>query len=200
MLLITRCPICHRPDGAPCPECVELLEPAPAVPRPDGLHAVHAALVYDGAGRLLVSRVKYQDARAAVGWLADAMVARLPDDHGCDLVTWAPTSSGRRRRRGFDQSELLARAVARRVGLASASLLRRRPGPPQTGRGAADRAEVGFCADRRGAGRTVLLVDDVITTGSTLRAAAAALRAAGAAGVVGLAAGATPAPSGPVAS
>lgn len=196
MLLLTRCPICRRPEGAPCPECVELLEPAPAVPRPDGLQALHAALVYEGAGRLLVAGVKYHDARSAISWLADAMVARLPSDHGCDLVTWAPTSSGRRRRRGFDQSELLARAVGRRLGSASAPLLRRRPGPPQTGRSAAERADgVGFCADRRARGRVVLLVDDVVTTGATFAAAAAALREAGTVAVVGLAAGATPPPT-----
>lgn len=200
MLLATLCPICRRPDGAPCPECVELLEPAAGVPCPDGLAAVHAALVYDGAGRLLVSRVKYHDARGAISWLADAMVTRLPAHHGCDLVTWAPTSAGRRRRRGFDQSELLARAVGRRLGVASAPLLRRRPGPPQTGRRATERGDVGFCADRRSAGRAVLLVDDVVTTGATLSAAATALRDAGAVGVVGLAAGATPPPSGPATS
>jgi competence protein ComFC len=168
------------------------------VARPDGLHELHAALVYEGAGRLLVSRVKYHDARAAIGWLADAMVARLPTDHGCDIASWAPTTVGRRRRRGFDQSELLARSVARRLGLASAPLLRRRPGPSQTGRSAVDRQHgVAFCADRRAHGRIVLLVDDVVTTGATLGAAAAALRAAGALAVVGLAAGATPPPPGP---
>ncbi len=195
MLLTTRCPICRRPEGAPCPECVELLEPAPVVARPEGLHGLHAALTYDGAGRLLVSRVKYHDARAAVGWLADAMVARLPAAHGCDAVTWAPTTTSRRRRRGFDQSELLARAVSRRLALPVGALLRRRPGPSQTGRSAAERqAGVAFCADRRATGLAVLVVDDVVTTGATLAAAAAALTEVGALAVVGLAAGATPAP------
>ncbi|QGG95793.1 ComF family protein [Actinomarinicola tropica] len=201
MLLATLCPICRRPDGAPCPECVELLEPSPPVPCPDGLVAVHAALRYEGAARLLVAGVKYRDARAAVGWLADAMVAALPADGDIEVVTWAPTTRGRRRRRGFDHSELLARAVARRIRRPSMLLLRRRDGPAQTGRAAAERQQgVEFCGDRRAAGRAVLLVDDVVTTGATLGAAGRALGEAGARQVTGLVAGATPPPSGPPSS
>lgn len=196
MLLATLCPICRRPDGAPCPECVELLEPATEVPCPPGLTSLRAALWYEGAARLLVAGVKYRDARGAVGWLAEAMAARAPAD-GVDIVTWAPTSAGRRRRRGFDHSELLARAVARRLGLASAPLLRRRPGDAQTGRSAAERQDVAFCADHRVAGRQVLVVDDIVTTGATLGAAGAALHEAGALAVAGLVAAATPRPSGP---
>ncbi|MBK5224670.1 MAG: ComF family protein [Acidimicrobiia bacterium] len=195
MLLATRCPICRRPDGSPCPECVELLEPAPKVPRPLGLSQLHAALVYDGAARLLVAGLKYRNARSAVSWVAEAMVSRLPEPHGCDVVTWAPTSDRRRHQRGFDQSELLARAVARRLHLPIATMLRRRPGPSQTGRSAADRRDgVGFCARRSVEGLVVLVVDDVITTGATLGAAGQALVGAGAASVVGLVAGATPPP------
>lgn len=194
MLLTTACPICRRPEGAPCPECVELLLPAPVPPPPAGLDALHAALVYEGAGRLLVRSVKYRGARAAVGWLAEAMVRRVPPGHGCDAVTWAPTSSSRRHDRGFDQSELLARAVARRLQLPVGATLRRRPGPPQTGLAAAGRAQVEFCSHRRVRHRRLLLVDDVATTGATLAAAARALRDGGAEAVVGCVAALTPPP------
>ena len=87
---------------------------------------------------------------------------------------------------------MLARAVAWRLGVPCRRLLRRTDGPPQTGRTRAERLEgPAFVARRRVKG-AVLLVDDVVTTGATLRAADAALRAAGAETVHCIAAAATP--------
>ena len=132
----------------------------------------------------MVARLKYRNARAALPFLADAM-ASLVERARVDVVTWAPTTAVRRRRRGFDQAELLARAVAARLRLPCRPLLRRLPGPPQTGRPLAGRhAGPSFEPARRWPapalpGR-VLVVDDVVTTGSTVSAAAAALRRAGA--------------------
>jgi predicted amidophosphoribosyltransferase len=99
------------------------------------------------------------------------------------VVTWIPTTGVRRRRRGFDQAGLLARAVARRWSIPSRSLLRRVDGPAQTGRSLVDRREGVAVVARASAatyrGRPVILVDDVVTTGATLRSGAAALRLAG---------------------
>lgn len=141
---------------------------------------MHAAFAYDGTGADAVRALKYRDGRRLVGPLADRLVAALPGELAePSLVTWVPTAPGRRRRRGFDQSELLARAVARRLGVPCRGLLRRRPGGPQSGRGRAGRlATAGFDARGRApAGRAgaVLVVDDVCTTGATLAAACAAL-------------------------
>ena len=108
------------------------------------------------------------------------------------LVTWAPTSPRRRRDRGFDQAQLLARAVARRLGLPARATLRRTSSTPQTGLDARARhLGPAFRALRPSPG-SVVLVDDVVTTGATLEAAASALRAAGATTVIGVTAAATP--------
>ena len=199
MLLSIRCPVCRRAEGAPCIECRELFSPVGPVPPPTGVDALFAATSYTDAARPLVAALKYRNQRAVTSWLASAMVAVLPPDEHPVVVTWAPTSPARRRERGFDQAELLARAVARRIGVAPRRLLVRRSGGPQTGRGAAERhADVTrFLPTRRPAPPSVLLVDDVVTTGATMRSAAGALHVGGARRVVGLVAAATPPPGGP---
>jgi len=140
-----------------------------------------------------VLAMKYGNAKPVVRSLASAM-ARRARRHEVDVVTWAPTSVGRRRRRGYDQAELLARAVAWRLGVPCRRLLTRVEdgSDPQTGRTRQERL-VGpsFVARRRVRG-AVLLVDDVVTTGATLRSAEAALRAGGATAVHCIAAAATP--------
>ncbi|HWC12573.1 MAG TPA: phosphoribosyltransferase family protein [Acidimicrobiales bacterium] len=193
MLLPTSCPVCGALGPAPCSSCARALAPAPALPRPPGVDSCASAFAYAGAGRELVARVKYRNARAAVPWLAGRMAAAFGAAE-VDAVTWAPTSAVRRRQRGFDQARLLARAVARRVGVPCRALLRRRPGPAQTGRSRAERREGPSFAARGPVPARVLLVDDVVTTGGTVAAAARALRQAGATEVHVLVAARTPAP------
>lgn len=151
-----------------------------------GVDAAVAALRYDPASRRLVAGLKYRGNRAVVGWLVDRLAPAVLRHAavGTTQLTWAPTSPARRRARGYDQAEELARALGRRTGLPARRLLRRQPGPGLTGRNRSDRVgAVAFVALRPCAG-TVVVVDDVVTTGTTLRAAAATLRAAGADRVV----------------
>ncbi len=166
---------------------------APALPTPYGVDACVALLSYEGAARELVARLKYRNARASLRWLAAAMAGLVTES--VDIVTFVPTTPKRRRMRGFDQAELLADAVARELGAPFVALLRRGEGAPQTGRDAASRRAASVCIEpRRAVHGCVVLVDDVVTTGTTLSAAGMALRRGGASRVVAVVAARTPAP------
>jgi len=150
---------------------------------------------YDAEARQVVTALKNRGERFRTTVLADQLALLVPDIDGL-VLTWAPTSSGRRRARGFDQAELLAHAVARRRGLRAAPLLRRLPGPAQAGRSLGDRQRNPHFEARRQCHLPVLVIDDVATTGATLTAAAVALRAAGVPEVHGLVVARAARPSG----
>jgi predicted amidophosphoribosyltransferase len=197
------CPGCGAPAEPVCPRCVRTLRPPAPSPPPAGVDAWAAPFAYEGAARELVARLKYRNVRAVAPWVAAAMVDALPVLAGRVVVTWAPTTPARRRARGFDPAEVLARPVARRLGVPCAVLVSRRPGPPQTGLPASARQagprvvpSPSRAARRHAWGAVVVIVDDVATTGATLGAVAGAVRALGAASVVALTAARTPPPGG----
>lgn len=192
------CPGCGRAARGAiplCTGCAAGLVGAPGVAPPPGLDAWYAPFAYEGVARELVARVKYRNARAAVPWLARCMAESAGGiDLGRVVITWAPTTPVHRRARGFDPAELLARALARRLGRPARALLVRAPGPPQTGLSAAARRVGPRFTCTRDVPASVLVVDDVATTGATLLAAASALRAGGAGRVVAVTAARTPRP------
>ncbi len=189
-----RCPGCGARAEPVCASCAATMRPPPPVAPPVGVDAWYAPFAYDGVARELVARVKYRRAHGAVAWLAAAMADSLTEC-AVDVVTWGPTTTARRRERGFDHAELLARAVARRLRVPVRALLTRAAGSTaQTGLSSADRrgGPSRFDARVRVPRATVLVVDDVATTGTTLRDAAIALRSRGAHRVVALTAARTP--------
>ena len=165
----------------------------PLLPAPPGLASCRALIGYDAQARAVLTDLKNRDRRGLVTALADQLASLVPATDDL-LVTWAPTSPRRRVGRGYDHAELLARAVARRIGRPARPLLRRLPGPPQAGRSSAARRENPRFVPRGPCPHPVLLLDDVTTTGATLSAAAAALREAGAPAVHGLVVARAPRP------
>jgi ComF family protein len=215
LLLPPCCPACgladERSGSRPCRACLAALAKAPPRLRaPAGLDALVAAAEFRPPVDAWVHRFKYPRAGlagldAAPGAVLRALAAlaaeRAPGPPA-DLVVPVPLHPRRLRSRGFNPACELARAVARAGGLALAptALRRVRDTPSQTGLSrAARRRNVrgAFTATRPLAGLGIWLVDDVVTTGSTLAAASKALRRAGARRVVGVCAVRTPADPGP---
>ena len=187
LVLGGRCP-CGRAGVSPCRACAASARTGAPGPTPSGLDHLVVGRAYAGITRELVARVKYRNERAAIDWLvapvAAAVLGRgIPLDHL--TVTWAPTTDARRRARGFDHAALIAAAVARSLGRGSRSTLRRIDARPQTGSARAARLEGPRFIARAAVHTPVLVVDDVVTTGATLTAAARALRVAGASTVFG---------------
>jgi ComF family protein len=146
---------------------------------------------YDGAIKAAIRALKYDGERAVGRVLADLLVAHLPGDWvgRVTAVTAVPLHPSRQRDRGFNQAEMLAQPVARALAVPywCRALVRRRQESAQAGLDArARRLNVvgAFDASRVPEASTVLLVDDVFSTGATADACAAALKRAGASAVV----------------
>lgn len=192
MIFTTRCAGCDTPGAPICRTCRFALVSRADAGGPDG---VLVAAAFSGRVRDVLLGFKYRNRRAVAAHLAGLVVNRVAASGArVDVVTWAPTSARRRRERGFDQAELIARRVARQLGLPCRRLLERVDDDgPQTGRDRTARlAAPSFRAHPHTPHARVLLVDDVVTTGATLRAAATALTCGGATGVLPAALAATP--------
>jgi ComF family protein len=170
-------PLCAACRGALC-----WLGPAPE--RAAGV-PVWAPVAYDGPARALVSALKYRGAVHLAGTMAAHAAGRAPAGWlSAAVLVPVPLNAARRRRRGFNQAGLLVAELAWRTGLGLSDCLERGGcGTTQVGRGRSDRAQTieGAVTVRPRAlvPAGVLLVDDVVTTGATLAACAASLRAAG---------------------
>jgi ComF family protein len=188
------CALCQRPFGEGMPEgtiCAPCLaEP----PRHDG---IAAGTLYNDASRKLVLAFKHGRRIALAPLLARLIVARLPqqvvEHRGEWLAVPVPLHRLRLWRRGFNQSALLAREIARLSGaeVLVDGLVRRKVTPVLGGLGRKARARAlsgAIAANPRRAGQLkgaqVLLVDDVMTSGATSAACVSALKRAGAKKVI----------------
>ena len=156
------------------------------------LARVRSAVAYEGPVELAVQRFKYEGWRRLAGPLALLLAERLVvEGLAAGWVVPVPLHQRRLRQRGFNQAELLARELSRGLPLGKppGQLVRTRATPPQVGHDRLWRLDnVRGAFEWRGAdleGRSILLIDDVATTGATLDACASALRASGSGPVIG---------------
>jgi len=171
-------PGCRR-CGRPLEHAVSRCRDCPPPP----IAWLRAPFGFDGPVRTTVHALKFGGQFVLADALSEAMVETAGRDPPGEVVTWVPLSARRRAARGFDQAERLARAVAARLGRHAAGLLERASDTaPQARRGRAERRRAlrGAFRATGPAPRSVLLVDDVLTTGSTAAECARALRRAGA--------------------
>ena len=181
--IIVPAPACYRcekltPDGATCNGCSEA----------DGLRQVTSAAVYRGSAKELIRILKFKRGRSAAGVAARLILQQLPAGLDVDMVTAVPISPSRYRERGYNQSELIAKIIARQIGRPYRPALMRSTSAHQVGRGRNERLEAirgSFQSIRAVDGQRILVIDDVLTTGATLAECAAVLSAAGASCVQG---------------
>jgi len=178
-----RCAICWQPTfGGDCHRCEE------SKPSFEGFRS---PFVFEGGARDLVHKLKYQNQSILAAPMADLLFDFISDNPLlADVLVPVPLFPRRKRLRGYNQAALLAQALARRLGLPvnEETLGRSKNTASQARTGTSDERKANVrnafvCKDGRLAGRRVLLIDDVSTTGATLDACARALRQAGAGSV-----------------
>lgn len=169
-------------DGM-CRDChggVELFNDAPP---PENVDRYTAVFIYNDVSSRIVKRLKYNNERYLAKGLADMI--RIPEEWTVDAVVPVPLYYKKLNKRGFNQSELIARHLCARLGLTldTSLLVRTRDTESQTQLSDAGRrknVKEAFAADSAAKDKRILLIDDVRTSGATLASCAAELKKNGA--------------------
>jgi predicted amidophosphoribosyltransferase len=186
------CAACRRScpiEAVVCDRCARRLDRNPPLTGngPPGLDRAWSSASHEGVARELVAALKFRRLLPVAALMAARIEALAPSHLLSGAIVPVPAAPGRLRARGFDPTGELAAVLAARLELPLAACLVRRGGRRQVGRRRAERLAAPPLVRAVGeAPRSVLLVDDVLTTGATLSACTQALRAAGAARVVAI--------------
>jgi len=181
------CPRCGKPQpsGILCPGCVSWQAE---------IDGIRSPFRFDGVIRQAIHQLKYRNLRALAVTLAKLLQDYLTSNPmPGEVLVPVPLNQKRVRERGYNQSSILAKELGKLTGLPVVSdcLIRQRHAPPQARTLTVDErrsnvANAFTCRGHRLRDKQVLLIDDVSTSGATLDACAATLKAAGATSVWGL--------------
>ena len=202
----TTCPGCRQVSSSVCKNCVaQILQTESSVSSPK-FHSfsneannnearnearsnvspkVIVAFGYSKVVRQMILSMKYRNMRSSVAVLGAALAERIVQEtvishQKIDLIAWAPTTARRKLERGHDHAEILARFVAKELKVPCRGVLRRLTDQPQTGRTRQQRLIGPRFISRPINNQCVVVIDDVVTTGTTLRRASQALYEGGA--------------------
>lgn len=197
LLYPPRCTICRkllrREETDFCAACRAKLTILDApIKRGEFFTQCYAVTAYSGDVAASLKRFKFygmQQYAGAYGRLIAMQLLRMKAEF--DILSWVPISKKRRRKRGFDQSELLARTVANELGVSCERTLEKvRDNPAQSLRKGAEARRANVINAYRSVeaerfrNQRVLLIDDIMTTGATLSECSRILLTAGAASVL----------------
>ena len=202
----TTCPGCLKVAPSVCRNCVEQILQIKSSVRSPKFHEmtseatskmtsetasdttfknVIVAFGYSKVVRQMILSLKYRNMRSSVAVLGAALAERIIQETAIsnqkvDVIAWAPTTARRKLERGHDHAEILARFVARELHVPCRGVLRRQTDQPQTGRTRQQRLIGPRFVSRPINKQCVVVIDDVVTTGTTLRRASQALYEGGA--------------------